>query len=68
MDRFIVVSMLEQIMPLIDLKSNMDRFIESVLSLILVIFQDLKSNMDRFIDVSIIFNTSMVQPFKIQYG
>ena len=31
MDRFIVVSMLEQIMPLIDLKSNMDRFIDQEL-------------------------------------
>ena len=52
----------------LNLKSNMDRFIELVQFLILVIFRDLKSNMDRFIGVVSAIACMTAVIFKIQYG
>ena len=52
---------------LVDLKSNMDRFIANLQSLFLIILENLKSNMDRFIGE---YNPPLATDkiFKIQYG
>ena len=49
MDRFIEKDRLSLTAPLLNLKSNMDRFIGVVARLTKQFKQNLKSNMDRFI-------------------
>ena len=51
-----------------DLKSNMDRFIESSLTTALSPIIYLKSNMDRFIEMPDISFAYGMSKFKIQYG
>ena len=50
MDRFIVLNHHKQMFPKINLKSNMDRFIDRYRAFKGHFCVDLKSNMDRFID------------------
>ena len=49
MDRFIVAKPLREQCFIVDLKSNMDRFIGFFIAWYIVAPLDLKSNMDRFI-------------------
>ena len=51
MDRFIVSLIENNKRKLTDLKSNMDRFIGEIKTVLLFFFFNLKSNMDRFIVV-----------------
>ena len=50
MDRFIVTVVSEDLQGIVDLKSNMDRFIELKKCFYNFIQEHLKSNMDRFIE------------------
>ena len=50
MDRFIVCDLILQKAHFVNLKSNMDRFIEILPNDIDCVFDYLKSNMDRFIE------------------
>ena len=49
MDRFIALKGLYEVINLLNLKSNIDRFIENTTSCTEHIYLNLKSNMDRFI-------------------
>ena len=53
---------------MIDLKSNMDRFIETSKKFFIQQTKYLKSNMDRFIDALYIILSEVIFLFKIQYG
>ncbi len=49
MDRFIVFYFEKENLKKVDLKSNMDRFIDFLRILSIMVIENLKSNMDRFI-------------------
>ena len=51
MDRFIAPQNYIPYIPKYNLKSNMDRFIAILKTIVNNLFQYLKSNMDRFIDL-----------------
>ena len=68
MDRFIACFVYDNKGLCFDLKSNMDRFIVTMLSPLGVTYNNLKSNMDRFI-ASIQRDRAFAElVFKIQYG
>ena len=68
MDRFIALTLLEQLLNPVLLKSSMDRFIATEVPLLLVVSLVLKSSMDRFIAKIRERPTLALQVFKIQYG
>ena len=55
-------------MMILNLKSNMDRFIDMKIIKVLTMIINLKSNMDRFIVLAIVFFILKSFVFKIQYG
>ena len=67
MDRFIAIYYFVDKIEFLNLKSNMDRFIDKTTTTTVLNRKDLKSNMDRFIDF-INLNACDNKIFKIQYG